>query len=178
MKTMKLSDIKITEAFESTHPSPDKIRKKKEQWLKTGRQRKYIVVNKDGYLVDGYITYLIMKELGVEEAKIIKKKSWMNPIENLEIKEPAYRTENTTYVWGVHPNSPDNKLYVWRVPNGGNWNEFKKNITVGDMVFCYAKGKVSPVIIKAIQTTDFCPTPLDVKKVCSKNIVKGSENNA
>ena len=34
MKTMKLSDIKITEAFESTHPSPDKIRKKKEQLQK------------------------------------------------------------------------------------------------------------------------------------------------
>ena len=81
-------------------------------------------------------------------------------------------------MWGVHPNSPDEKLYVWRVPNGKNWNEFKKNITVGDMVFCYAKGKVSPVIIKAIQTTEVCPTPLDVKKVCSKNIVKGSENNA
>ena len=178
MKTMKLSDIKITEAFESTHPSPDKIRKKKEQWLKTGRQRKYIVVNKDGYLVDGYITYLIMKELGIEEAKIIKSKSWMNPIESREIKEPSYRKENTTYIWGVHPNSPDDKLYVWRVPNNDNWKDFKENITVGDMIFCHAKGKVSPVIIKAIQTTDVCPTPLDVKKVCSKNIVKGSENNA
>ena len=120
--------------------------------------------------------YLVLKELCVDEAKIIRSKNGRK--RDNHVKEPAYRTCNTTYVWGVHPNSPDKKLYVWRVPNGKNWNEFKENITVGDMIFCFAKGKVSPVIIKAIQTTDVCPTPLDVKKVCSKNIVKGSENNA
>lgn len=175
MKTMKLSDIKITDAFAKTNPSPKKVRLKKEHWIKTGRQDKYIVVDKRNNLVDGYIIYLVMKELGIEEVKVIRSHK-----KNLDkkIKEPPYRTENTTYVWGVHPNSPDEKLYVWRVPNGKNWNEFKENISVGDMIFCCAKGKVSPVIIKAIQTTDFCPTPLDVKKVCSKNIVKGNENNA
>lgn len=173
MSTMKLSDIKITEAFANTRPSPKKIQMKKEHWMKTGRQDKYIVVDKKNNLVDGYITYLVMKELGIEEVKVIKsnKKDL-----DKKIKESPYRTENTTYVWGVHPNSPDNKLYVWRVPNNENWNEFKENISVGDMIFCYAKGKVSPVIIKAIQTTDTCPTPLDVKKVCSKNIVRGYDD--
>lgn len=174
MSTMKLADIKITEAFVNTNPNPKKIQTKKDRWMKTGRQDKYIVIDKKNNLVDGYITYLVMKELGIEEAKIIKSKSWMNPVKSREIKEPPYRTENTTYVWGVHPNSPDNKLYVWRVPSNDNWKEFRENISVGDMIFCFAKGKVSPVIVKAIQTTDVCPTPLDVKKVCSKNIVKAN----
>lgn len=176
MKTMKMSDIIIPGSFAQTHPRKEKIDVCKEHWIKTGRQSKYVVIDKENILTDGYVMYLVLKELGVDEAKIICSKNGRK--RDNHVKEPAYRTENTTYVWGVHPNSPDNKLYVWRVPNGKNWNEFKKNITVGDMVFCYAKGKVSPVIIKAIQTTDFCPTPLDVKKVCSKNIVKGSENNA
>ena len=117
---------------------------------------------------------LLLNKFGADEAKIIRSKNGQK--RDNHIKEPAYRTENTTtYVWGTHPNSPDNKLYVWRVPNGKNWNEFKENITVGDMIFCYAKGKVSPVIIKAIQTTDVCPTPLDVKKVCSKRIIGRNE---
>lgn len=176
MSKMKLSEIKIRENFLNTIPSPTKYQKKKEKWLRTGRQDRYIVINKDGYLEDGYITYLVMKEFGVEEVKVIKSKSWVTHGENRKIKEPAYRTENTTYVWGTHPNSPDNKLYVWRVPNGENWKEFTKNISVGDMIYCRAKEKTAPVIIKAIQTTDVCPTPLYVKKVCSKRIVKGVGN--
>ena len=53
---MKLSDIKITESFAKTLPNPNKIKKKKEQWMKTGRQDKYIVIDKEGYLVDGYFS--------------------------------------------------------------------------------------------------------------------------
>lgn len=178
MGKKKLSDIKIKEDFLNTVPSSIKYQKKREKWLRTGRQDRYIVVNKDGYLEDGYITYLVLKEFGVEEAKVIKSKTWMSHRENRKIKEPTYRTQNTTYIWGVHPNSPDKKLYVWRVPNGESWKEFTKNISVGDMIYCRAKGKAAPVIIKAIQSIDVCPTPLDVKKVCSKRIVKGSEINA
>ena len=173
MKTMKMSDIIIPESFAQTHPRKEKIDACKEHWIKTGRQSKYVVVNKENMLTDGYVMYLVLKELGVDEVKIIRsRKGWK--IDN-HVKEPDYRTENTTYVWGVHPNSPDRKIYVWRVPNCESWDEFKKNITVGDMIFCYAKGKVSPVIIKAIQTTNTCPTPLDVKKVCSKRIIRRSE---
>lgn len=175
MEKMKLSDIKIRESFLNSTPSQVKYQKKKEKWLRTGRQDRYIVVNRDGYLEDGYITYLIMKELGFEDVKVIKSRPCVLNGEDRKIKEPAYRTENTIYVWGVHPNSPDKKLYVWRIPNNESWNEFKENIAVGDMIYCKAKEKVSPVIIKAIQTTDVCPTLLDVKKVCSKRIVKGSE---
>lgn len=178
MTKMKLSEIKIRENFLNTIPNPTKYQKKREKWLRTGRQDRYIVIDKDGYLEDGYITYLLMKEFGVEEVKVIKNRSWATQGENRKIKEPAYRTENTTYVWGIHLNSPDKKLYVWRIPNGENWKEFTKNISVGDMIYCRAKEKTAPVIIKAIQTTDVCPTSLDVKKVCSKRIVKGNEINA
>lgn len=178
MGKMKLSDIKIRESFLNSTPSQVKYQKKKEKWLRNGRQDRYIVVNRDGYLEDGYITYLIMKELGFENVKVIKSSPWTSHVGNRKIKEPAYRTENTTYISGVHPGSSDKKVYTWRVPNDVSWDEFKENISVGDMIFCSAKGKKAPVIIKEIQTTDICPTPLNVKKVCSKRIVKGGEDNA
>ena len=168
-----MSDIIIPESFAQTHPRKEKIDACKEHWIKTGRQSKYIVVDKENILTDGYVMYLVLKELGVDEAKIIRSKKGQK--RDNHVKEPAYRKENTTYIWGVHPNSPDDKLYVWRVPNNDNWKDFKENISVGDMIFCFAKGKVSPVIIKAIQNTNHCPTPLDVKKVCSKRIVKANK---
>ena len=87
MGKMKLSEIKIRENFLNTIPSPTKYQKKREKWLRTGRQDKYIVINKDGYLEDGYITYLVMKEFGVEEVKVIKSKSWVTHGENRKIKE-------------------------------------------------------------------------------------------
>ena len=175
MKTIKISEIIIPESFAQTHPKQYKIDKCKEYWIKTGRQSKYIVVNKENILQDGYVMYLVLKEFDIEEARIIRSKKGYK--RNNHIKEPVYRTENTTYIWGVHPNSNDKKMYVWRIPNDKSWNEFKENISVGDTIFCCAKSKVSPVIIKAIQTTDCCPTPLDVKKVCSKRIIKNTEVN-
>ena len=125
MGKMKLSDIKIRESFLNSTPSQVKYQKKKEKWLRTGRQDRYIVVDKEGYLDDGYITYLILKEFGIEDVKVIKSRPWASHVGNRKIKEPAYRTERTTYVWGVHPNSSDKKLYVWRVPNDNRWNEFR-----------------------------------------------------
>ena len=62
MGKMKLSEIKIRENFLNTIPSPTKYQKKREKWLRTGRQDRYIVVDNNGYLEDGYITYLVMKE--------------------------------------------------------------------------------------------------------------------
>ena len=72
---MKMSDIIIPESFAQTHPRKEKIDACKEHWIKTGRQSKYIVVDKENRLTDGYVMYLVLKELGVDEAKIIRAKN-------------------------------------------------------------------------------------------------------
>ena len=66
MKTMKMSDIIIPESFAQTYPRKKKIDACKEHWIKTGRQSKYIVVDKKNILTDGYVMYLVLKELGVD----------------------------------------------------------------------------------------------------------------
>lgn len=75
MKTMKMSDIIIPESFAQTHPRKEKINDCKEHWVKTGRQNKYIVVDKENRLTDGYVMYLVLKEFGADEAKIIRSKN-------------------------------------------------------------------------------------------------------
>ena len=173
MKVVNINDIKISESFLKTSPSEYKMNKYRQKWLKTGRQQKYIVLGKEGYLVDGYIQYLILKQFGEEEVKCIYSHEKLKEKDiNLD---PTYRTIKTTYIWGIHPNSNDKKMYVWRIPNSNGWDSFRKNIKVGDMVFCFAKNKIAPVIVKTIQETETCPTPLDVKKVARKTIKRNFE---
>lgn len=76
----KLSEIKITEEFSSTKPSNIKVEECRKFWAKNYKQDRYLVVNEEGYLIDGYIQYLILKENKVDEAEIqisnVRKNKW------------------------------------------------------------------------------------------------------
>lgn len=159
MKRIKLSDIIITEAFANSHPSVEKVQKYEKQFVENGKQVKSIVLNKYNMLVDGYIQYLILKENGIEEAEYIRssKRHCNN-----------YRYENTTYIFGKHPNC--DKEFVWRIPKySKEWNVFKNNIQVGNKIFCYTKYGVKPVIVTRVEELKECPTNLRVKKVAKCN---------
>ena len=73
MKTIKLSDIVISKSFLNSHPSEEKIKRYKEAYAKNKQQSKYIVLNDNNVLLDGYIQYLILKENNVNEAQCITK---------------------------------------------------------------------------------------------------------
>lgn len=62
MQKIKLSDIKINEAFKNTSPTEHKIERVRRKYLQDGVQDKPVVINEDGYLVDGYIRYLVLQE--------------------------------------------------------------------------------------------------------------------
>ena len=47
-----------------------KVVKCKDHWKMYHMQNRYLILNKNGYLIDGYIMYLVLKEQGVEEAEI------------------------------------------------------------------------------------------------------------
>lgn len=70
MRRMKLSDIKISDAFANSIPSEKKLNECRYNWSKWHRQDRYIVVNHDNVLIDGYIMYLVLKENNVEEVEI------------------------------------------------------------------------------------------------------------
>lgn len=160
MKKIRLLDIIITEAFANSHPSDEKVQKYRKEFAKTGKQSKFLVINKYNVLIDGYIQYLILKENGIEEAEYIRtRKRHCN----------NYRYENTTYIFGKHPNY--DKEFVWRIPKySKEWNVFKNNIQVGNKIFCYTKYGVKPVIVTRVEKLKECPTDLRVKKVAKCNI--------
>ena len=174
MRRTKLSDIKISDAFANSIPSEEKLNECRNNWKQWNRQDRYIVVNPDNVLIDGYIQYLVLKENNVEEAEIKistrRKKRWYRKnVEDWNI--PHYKNETTTYVYGVQPNSNCNKEFMWRVPKSMTW--FSENVQVGDSILCQTKFGIAPVIVTRVEVLDKCPVDFRVKKVASKEIRRG-----
>ena len=174
MRRMKLSDIKISEAFANSIPSDKKLNECRNNWSQWNRQDRYIVVNPNNVLIDGYIMYLTLKENGIEEAEIKisdRCKKFLNRknVEGCNI--PNYRNEATTYVYGTHPNSNCTKEFVWRVPKSWTW--FAENVRVGDSILCKTKFGIAPVIVTKVEVLDKCPVDFRVKKVAIKEVRRG-----
>ena len=119
-KTMKLSDIKISDAFARTHVSERKLQKCRDYFEKFEKADRDIVLSSNNILIDGYIMYLVYKENNIEEVEV-KVKS-------------TYRDYPTTYIYGKHVNG-SNKVYVWRIPHDRkyNWDKFITLIEPGDI---------------------------------------------
>lgn len=168
--TVKLSSIKIPKSYAVTTPSEKKVRTKRKKYKK-GKLRA-ITINTDGFLINGYIDYLILKENNVEDADVnivdIKKN------DNSNVPE-SYRNTRTTYIYGKHPNNKSEKIYIWRIPNKENWMKFSETVLPDDLIFCKTKFGCSPVIVQAIQTVDKCPVEFPVKKVLSKKIIRNGK---
>ena len=128
---IKINDIKIPEYF--SPPNDEKYREKEHIYLKNGYLRP-VVVDNNNLLIDGYISYLILKRSGAEE---------------IECVLPEDSNEIATYITASHLNSK--KEYTWMVPRR-LIRRFANNINIGDRVFCYSNKRVTPVIVKSIFT--------------------------
>ena len=171
MRRMKLSDIKISGAFASSIPSEEKMNECRNNWNQWNCQDRYIVVNPDNVLIDGYIQYLVLKENNVEEAEIKisnrRKKRWYRKnIEDWNI--PHYRNQTTTYIYGVHPNSKNEKEFVWRVPK--TWSEagWEDGLSAGDNILVDTKFGTRRIKITKIEFLDECPIDIPVKRVVKR----------
>ena len=171
MKRMKLSEINISDSFANSVPSKEKINECRYNWRMYGKQDRYIVVDHNNTLIDGYIQYLILMEHKEEYAEVkishCRKKRW----ERKNIKDwvtPRHKDNLTTYVFGTHPNSKDTKTYMWRVPE--SWNGWVNNVQISDTIMCATKNGYAPVVVNKIETLDKCPIDIPVKKVCNKKI--------
>ena len=87
-----------------------------------------------------------------------------------EYEEPAYRTEKTTYIYGIHPNSLSKKERIWRVAK--SWGNWVDNIKVGDLILCDTKNGYKQVKVTKIETLDECPVKFQVKKVVRHNYIR------
>ena len=170
---MKLSDIKIHKSFLETTPNESKLDECRMWWRFHNKQNKYIVVDSNGRLLDGYIMYCVLKENGIEEAEVREVKNTKRYINKKKCKkedESNYRNTKTTYVYGSHPNSNDKNVYMWRVP--ASWTNWADNLEDGDKIYCCTKHGASPVIVSKVEVLDECPVDIIVKRVANKRIIR------
>lgn len=150
IKFMKISEIKITDAFKSSCPNEIKVNKCRDYWNKHQTQSKIIVVNKNNVLVDGYIQYLVLKENNVMLA---------------EVNEVACQNQFTTYIYGIHQNG-NGKEYVWKVPKF--WKGWENDLLPGDSILVKTKYGIKEIIITKIEWLDECPIDKKVENVYKK----------
>lgn len=132
-----LDDIKISKDFSNSQPSSRKV-KDKIRKVSNG-MTELIEVDKDGYLTDGYITYLILKEQGVKVVKVTTDNSviktptvenkynlTMADVKNLriadrsKIRKPLFWRNEGIGAWCISENtikSDEDSLY-------GTYNDF------------------------------------------------------
>lgn len=114
MKLVKLDQIVVPACFADTKPKEYKLDKVRRYIKEHGKLDKPILLH-GNYLKDGYVRYLVAKELGLEEVECVNNSNVTN---NKLIK----------YVVGKF--SDNGKEYIWKVPP-----HVKANIKAGDMVW-------------------------------------------
>lgn len=174
MTYMRLDNIKIKDSFAATIPKDEKIAECQKYWNNHHKQDRYIVVDHNNVLIDGYIQYLVLKDAGVEivEVKISdrKRKKWCRKsraAKHSKQKKLTYREKETTYVFGILLYSKSKKERVWRIPS--NWTEERiADFNVGDAVMVHNRKGFSPIKVTRIEKLNECPVDIPVKKVVKK----------
>lgn len=69
---VKIDNIKISKKFQK--PKKEKLNKRKEYYLKHKYFRSTIVLNNENYLLDGYTTYILAKEMKFDYITILRER--------------------------------------------------------------------------------------------------------
>lgn len=180
---MRLSEFKISADFESSIPNTYKYNKCENYYNKTGNQDRYIVVDEKNVLVDGYIMYLVLKNHDVEYGNVKRLTLRKHTYTDKQRKKygrlispkhvVTYKEKPTAYVYGKHPNSKDNKEYVWRLPQA--WGYMSLMLQKGDVIYCGTRFGVAPVVVTKVELKSNFDTSLCIKKVCSQKIYRNGE---
>ena len=171
-RVMKLSDIRIKGAFENSVPNDYKLSQCREYWNQHGFYLHDIVVNNKGYLVDGYVQYLVLKENSIEDIvvrdldKKVHKRQKLKVRKSGKKKSKSYRDMETLYVFGVHPGR-GTKERVWRAPSKFQ-KEWEEILNVGNIVMVKTKCGNAPIEITRIERLSECPVDIPVKRVIEK----------
>lgn len=157
MKKVKLKEIKIRPSFSCSVPNAKKVELYTTKYIQTCKQVKPILIDKNEYLLDGYIQYLILKAFNVEDAEVIVKD---------ERETITYRNSQTTYVFGYHLNDRHKKEFVWRVP--ASWTDWINNVKIGDVIYCNTRYGCKKVAVNRIEALSIPPVDVCIRKVCKR----------
>jgi hypothetical protein len=143
---MKLTDITIPESFQKTKPSAEKLTACRKYYEENGKLPKPVVIDDHNVLVDGYIGYLTLLDLGVEET------------------EPAHGEfqPTTVYVFGKH--TPDGKEYVWYAPIGKHIGYIKE----GDTILVKTKYGRKPITVTRVERRKDSPSEGIIRPIIKK----------
>jgi len=108
IKNFRIKNIVISEDYKNTHPKLEKLVRVQKHYLQTKELPVNIVINDSNVLIDGYITYLLAVQYGIEQIDVYRGYA--------EIVEAVHYAGSS-------------KAYMWRVPMRLNGM-----ITTGDYV--------------------------------------------
>lgn len=108
LKDFHIKDIIISEDFKNTTPGSRKMGRAEQRYLQTGTLPANIVINDEDVLIDGYITYLLAVQYGIDRVDVYRG--------CVEVVEAVHY-------------SGSNRVYMWRVPL-----RLSGEITAGDYI--------------------------------------------
>lgn len=71
-RTLPIEEIKVPTAFAQTTPGRNKVEMRKAFYKIAGKFDKEIIVDRKGYLFDGYSAYIAAKELGLDKVSVVQ----------------------------------------------------------------------------------------------------------
>lgn len=142
---MKVSEIKIKHDFKQTTPSEEKMQACRAYFNENGKLDRDIIIDKYGFLCDGYVGYLVLVENDIDEIDVVYNQ--------------VPKSKNNTYVFAHHSGS--DKEYVWKVPKKIN----AKDIKVGGSVLVQTRFGIKTVTVTRVKTLSVPPVTTQIKKI-------------
>lgn len=121
---MQINDIQIYPCYEEHPPKPEKMERKVRYFEQTGHFQSEIILDKDGYLIDGYTSYLLAQQQGMRHVLIRYGKR--------QIIKACHREGG--------------KLYEWELPQS-----MIDRVSAGDRVLVPAKNGVRVVTVATVE---------------------------
>lgn len=119
---LKIDDIKIFPCFEAHPPKAEKLEQKKQYFTENGLFQPQIILNGRGSLIDGYTSYLLAGQYGIQSVPIRYGKR--------QIIKASHK--------------PGGKLYVWELPG-----YLVGRISAGDRILVHTQKGVREVTVAA-----------------------------
>ena len=148
IKEIKFSEIRISKRMLMSTPRIEKYTECMTYYNSNGKLDRDIIVSSDGVLLDGYIGYLVLKDIGLvdESIKVIERTS--------------DKGKGITYVYGRHPGVA--KEYVWKIINA---TKFTENLKIGNFAEVRTKHGNAFIVITRFDKSLNPPKKGNIKSV-------------
>lgn len=123
-RIMKIEDIKIYPCFAACEPKPEKIQQKEQYFEETAIFQSQIILDRNGYLIDGFTSYLLARKYGIRTVPV--------------------RHGRRRIVRASH--KPGGKLYSWELPE-----TLVDRVSVGDKAVVRTQKGVRTVVVTAVE---------------------------